>query len=83
MQQDLCSKKVQITIEGITKEEVQSVKLFRKEASTGFRIIPFTFSNTTFLDETSQQGKIYQYFVEIIDTNGEKRTSSKVSFNNP
>ena len=83
LQQDLRSKKVQITIEGITKEEVQSLKLFRKEGNTGFRIIPFTFSNTTFLDEASQQGKIYQYFVEVIDTNGEKRTSNKVSFNNP
>ena len=83
LQQDVRSKKVQITIEGITKEEVQSVKLFRKEGNTGFKIVPITFSNTTFLDESSQQGKIYQYFVEIIDANGEKRTSNKVSFNNP
>ena len=81
--QDIRTKKVQLEIVGIKSDEIQSFKLFRKLGNSGFKILSNRFSNTTFMDETSESGKIYQYYIEVIDLNEAKYKSAIVSINNP
>ncbi len=80
--QDLRTKKVQLEIIGIKPDEVQSFKLFRKVGNSGFKLIPIRFTNSTFIDETSESGKIYQYYIDIIDLEDTRIKSVVVNFNN-
>ncbi len=81
--QDVRTKKVQLEIVGIKSDEIQSYKLFRKSGKTGFKILSNRFTNATFIDETSESGKIYQYYIEVVDLNETKFKSTIVSINNP
>jgi uncharacterized protein len=81
--QDLRSKKVQLGIDGIKADEIQSFKLFRKLGNSGFKILSNRYANATFIDETSESGKIYQYYIEVVDLNEMKFKSEVVSINNP
>lgn len=81
--QDVRTKKVQLEIVGIKSDEIQSYKLFRKSGKTGFKILTNRFTNATFIDETSESGKIYQYYIEVLDFNEVKFKSEVTSFNNP
>lgn len=81
--QDMRTKKVQLEIVGIVPSEVQRVKLYRKDGDSGFRIVPFTYGAEATLDDTSEAGKIYEYFAEIIDQGDQKRKTDTINFNNP
>lgn len=81
--QDLSSKKVVLEIIGITPDEVQTAKLYRKTGLSGFKAVPFQFLRTTFADEDSEPGKIYEYYLDVVDQNGERFQSEIVHFNNP
>lgn len=81
--QEMRTKKVQLEIVGIAPSEVQRVKLYRKDGDSGFRVVPFTYGGEAALDETSEAGKIYEYFAEIIDHGDQKRKTDTVNFNNP
>lgn len=80
--QDLRNKKVQLEIIGIKSDEVQSFKLYRKTGNSGFKMIPVRFASSTFIDETSESGKIYQYYIDIIDLNENRIKSEVINFNN-
>jgi fibronectin type 3 domain-containing protein len=81
--QDIRTKKVQLEIVGIKSDEIQSFKLFRKSGKSGFKILSNRFTNAIFIDETSESGKIYQYYIEVVDLNETKFNSEVVSMNNP
>lgn len=80
--QDVASKKVQLTVDGITPEEVQEAKLFKRTGEAGFLRIPFKITERNFTDEKTELGIIYEYFLEIITVDGVKIKSAKISFNN-
>lgn len=80
--QDARSKKVQLKVDGISPEEVQEAKLFRKAGDTGFLRIPFTVSEALFTDETTETGVIYEYYLEVITVDGVKVKSEKIVVNN-
>lgn len=80
--QDVRAKKVQLKIEGIEPESIQEAKLFRKSGDSGFLRISFKVSNALFTDETSEEGMIYEYYVEVITTDDVKLRTDKVSINN-
>jgi uncharacterized protein len=80
--QDLRSKKVQLEIIGIKPNEVQSFKLYRKIGNSGFKLLPIRFANSTVIDETSESGKIYQYYIDVIDLNEARIKSEVINFNN-
>lgn len=80
--QDLRTKKVQLEIIGIKPDEVQSFKLFRKVGNSGFILLPIPFTNSTFIDETSESGKIYQYYIDVINLNETRVKSGVINFNN-
>ena len=80
--QDIRARKVQLKIEGIEVEMIQEAKLFRKSGDSGFLRVPFQVSNTLFTDETSEEGVIYEYYVEVFTTDDVKLRTDKVSFNN-
>lgn len=81
--QEARTKKVQLEIVGIAPSDVQLVKLYRKDGDSGFRIVPFKYSAEATLDDTSEAGKIYEYFAEIIDHSDQKRKTETINFNNP
>jgi fibronectin type 3 domain-containing protein len=83
LNQDSKSKKVQIEIAGIEPTSVQFVKLYRKDGDTGFRIVPYQYKAEPTVDETSEPGKIYEYYAEVIDLGDQKMKSEVVNFNNP
>ena len=83
LNQDVKTKKVQIEIVGVIPDEVESVQLFRKEGDSGFQILPYKYAAGPFTDETSEPGKIYEYFVEVNDLGDRTVKSETVSFNNP
>jgi hypothetical protein len=57
--------------------------LFRKDGDTGFKILPYQFSALPTIDETSEPGNIYEYFVEVTDRGDRSIQSETVVFNNP
>lgn len=81
--QDAKTRKVQIEIVGIAPEEVQYVRLYRKEGEAGFQVLPFRYSARTAVDESSEPGKIYEYFAEVTDLSDRRFKSETVSINNP
>jgi len=80
--QDIRARKVQLKMEGIETDMIQDAKLFRKSGDSGFLRIPFKATNELFTDETSEEGVIYEYYVEVITTDDVKLRTDKVSFNN-
>ena len=81
--QDTRSRKVTLTIEGITPAEVQSMRIYRKDGPAGFRVLPIEFNKQSLQDETSASGKIYQYYFECVDFSNQKIKSAIINFNNP
>lgn len=81
--QDVKTKKVQVELLGVMAEEVQFVRLFRKDGDTGFKVLPYQFSALPTIDETSEPGNIYAYFVEVTDRGDRSVQSETVIFNNP
>lgn len=81
--QEAKTKKVQIEIAGIEPEAVQYAKLYRKDGEAGFQVLPFQYSAQSVIDESSEPGKIYEYFVEVVDWSDRKFKSEMVSINNP
>jgi fibronectin type 3 domain-containing protein len=81
--QDARTKKVQIEIAGVEPAFVQSVKLYRKDGDTGFQVVPYAYKPEPTVDETTEPGKIYEYYAEIIDIGDQKMKSEIVNFNNP
>ena len=80
--QDVRTKKVQLEIIGIKSEEIQSYKMYRKTGNSGFKLMSIQFTSSTFIDETSESGKIYQYYIDIIDVNEIRVKSEVINFNN-
>lgn len=80
--QDLRARKVVLTYEGVLADDVQIIKLFRKAGESGFVRIPFKEITNGLLDETSEEGKIYEYYIEILTRDEVKIKSEKVSINN-
>ena len=83
LSQDSKTRKVQIEVVGVEPTSVQLVKLYRKDGDTGFRVVPFQYGAGAMVDETSEPGKIYEYYAEFIDWGDQKMKSAVVNFNNP
>jgi fibronectin type 3 domain-containing protein len=81
--QDAKTKKVVVELLGIIADEVQMARLFRKDGDTGFKVLPYQFSAQPTIDETSEPGNIYEYFVEVTDRGDRSTRSETVIFNNP
>ena len=81
--QDAKTKKVQVELLGVMPDEVQLARLFRKDGDTGFKVLPYQFSAQPTIDETSEPGNIYEYYVEITDRGDRSIQSETVVFNNP
>ncbi|MFC4818017.1 hypothetical protein [Flavobacterium sp. GCM10023249] len=80
--QEMTSKKVQLKVDGIDPKDVQEAKLFKRSGESGFVRVPFVVSERAFTDEKTEQGIIYEYFVEIITVDDIRIKSEKISFNN-
>lgn len=81
--QEARTKKVQVELLGVVPEEVQTARLFRKDGDTGFKVLPYQYSAQPYVDETSEPGNIYEYFVEVTDLGDRSARSETVIFNNP
>ena len=82
LSQDLRAKKVTIGYLGLVSDEIQTMKLFRKSDNTGFVRVPFVINQNTIIDETSEENKIYEYYLEVLTKDDVKVKSQKVSINN-
>lgn len=82
LSQDIRAKKVTISYEGLNSEEIQSMKLFRKSDDSGFVRIPFVVNQNGITDETSEENKIYEYYLEVLTKDDIKLKSQKTSINN-
>ncbi|RXR21129.1 hypothetical protein EQG63_04085 [Flavobacterium amnicola] len=80
--QEVSAKKVMISYEGLKSDEIQTMKLFRKSNGTGFVRIPFAVNPSGILDETSEENKIYDYYLEVLTTDDVKLKSEIGSINN-
>lgn len=80
--QDLRAKKVTISYEGLNSEEIQSMKLFRKSDDAGFVRTPFVVNQNVITDETSEENRIYEYYLEVLTKDDMKLKSQKASINN-
>jgi len=83
LSQDVQTKKVQVELIGIQPDEVRLARLYRKDGNTGFKVLAYQFSSKPYVDETSEPGKIYEYFVEVTDLGDHSIKSETVIFNNP
>lgn len=82
LSQDIRAKKVTIGYLGLVSDEIQTMKLFRKSDDAGFVRVPFVMSENTITDETSEENKIYEYYLEVLTKDDVKVKSQKVSINN-
>jgi fibronectin type 3 domain-containing protein len=81
--QELSSKKVVLEVEGIKEEEIQTLRLYRKDGRSGFKAIPAQFVNGIFIDTSSESGKLYDYYADIVNQNDERIKTEVTHFNNP
>lgn len=82
LSQDLRAKKVTISYEGLKSQDIQTIKLFRKSEETGFVRVPFLINDNVIVDETSEENKIYEYYLEVLTVDDTKLKSQKETINN-
>lgn len=82
LSQDVRAKKVTITYDGLNLEDIQTIKLFRKSDETGFLRVPLTVNQSRIIDETSEENKIYEYYLEIVTKDNVRIKSEKATINN-
>jgi len=80
--QNIERKKVVIKILGIKPEEASQIIVYRKTGDAGFTIVPSAFTNSEFIDLSTEENTIYEYFVVAILKDDSRLKSEKLSINN-